>query len=206
MLFFDGDLRRIYEASGTFTVDGDGYRVYSGDGTPRNEISVADLWSRWVDYHNVNKWALLAFQKSGGAFRYTDSNNVDVFATYDLRLINGWEIVPANYPHKFVITGNLFGDATTGADFDTSRLTSFGVASQINQADSLQTAVVTGGVSAATLNEILAKVTLNQNILEGDIHPDAASFRILNKDTKEQLVGKDVEIIDGRAHLTEPIP
>lgn len=130
-LFFDGDKRRIYEVpvvgASSFSVDVNGYRIYTPDdpatAPTRIAFTVFDLWSRWVDYHNSNKWALLAFDRSGGAYRYTDDLGNDVYALPDLRFINGWAYVPANYDHDTVLDGNLYPDVNTGLDFDTARIT-----------------------------------------------------------------------------------
>lgn len=140
-LYFDGDLRRVYEvpAQSTFTTDGQGYRayvpIYAGD--VATEITTTELWSAWVDWHSLNLWSTLALDKSGGDARFEDDGGT-VYATFDLRLMNGWQIVPADYPHRMVVQGNLFPDANLGEEFDTSRTTSHGVSPRIYFADSLQ--------------------------------------------------------------------
>ena len=93
-LFFDGDKRRIYEVpeASHFTVDGDGYRVYVPDDIPSSEIksivNTTELWSKFVDFHFANEWTTNAFIKKGGAFREVDENGFDVYAAFDIRLIN----------------------------------------------------------------------------------------------------------------------
>jgi len=140
-LHFDGDRRRVYEVpdGGSFTTDGDGYRIYTPGPSPEADtsFSTTELWSRWVDWHATNKWATLAMSKSGGAFRGLDQNGDEVYATFDLRWTNQWSFVPANYPHRTVIIGNIYPNED-GVDFDTSRVTSQGVSPRIQFADSLQ--------------------------------------------------------------------
>lgn len=144
MLHFDGDLRRIYEVptGSTYTIDASGYRVYTG-GTFAPVTTVA-LWSHWVDWHDQNKWSTLALEKSGGAFRYT-LDGKDIYATFDLRLINGWQLVPANFAHQWLIVGNLFDDADLGSTFDTDRITEPGVIPSVQFADSMQTVAINSG-------------------------------------------------------------
>lgn len=143
-LAFDGDLRRIYEVpdNSSFTIDGSGYRVYVPDDVPSAasviRYTTTFLWSRFSDYHFLNNWTTLAFEKTGGAFRFQDELGNDVFATFDLRLINAWEFVPADYPHNTLILGNLFPNIDTQRDFDTDRIISQGVSERIQFADSLQ--------------------------------------------------------------------
>jgi len=140
-LYFDGDLRRIYEVpqGGSFTTDGDGFRTYWPGPSPDLIVTIShtDLWSRFVEYRQENEWSSVAFSKSGGAFRFNDSQGTPIFATFDLRLINNWELVPANYPHSWTIDGNVFPNEA-GRDFDTAMLTSQGVSPRIRFSDSLQ--------------------------------------------------------------------
>ena len=163
-LFFDGDLRRIYEVpeASTFVVDGSGYRIYTpidvGTADTDVQITSTELWSRWVDYHNTSKWARLAFNKTGGAFRDLDNLGNEVYATFDIRLINDWQIVPANYPHKFTIAGNLFENLPAGTDFDVDRITVQGVSPRIERADSLQIVRENGGGNVANVDDIAEAV------------------------------------------------
>ena len=145
-LYHDGDLRRVYEVpeDSTFTVDSSGYRRYVPndiDSAEKRVITPIDtVWSRWVDYHFNHQWSTLAYTKAGGEFRFRDEQSgVDVFQTYDLRLINDWLLVPADYPHVWTIEGNLLANINTGADFDVSRIQSTEVSPRINLSESLQT-------------------------------------------------------------------
>jgi hypothetical protein len=151
-LYFDGDKRRIYEVptDASFTVSGDGYRIYSGPGEADVRFTSTGLWSAWVDWHSVNKWSTLALVKTGGAFRFNDGVD-DIFATFDLRLFNGWALVQADYAHNFTLLGNLFPDDGTGKIFDTDRITSSGVSPRIFYADSLQVLRSSGGSSPAAI-------------------------------------------------------
>ena len=126
-LHFDGDLQRIYEVpdGSTFTVDGAGYRIYTpADPTlePQISFTAIELWSAWVDYHEANKWALLCFDRSGGEFRETTPEG-DVYAVTEIRFINDWQYVPANYRHIYVLDGNVLPNLATGNHFDTDRIT-----------------------------------------------------------------------------------
>jgi len=149
-LFFDGDKKVIYEVpdASSYTVDGDGYRIYTPDDIPsatlNNVITTYDIWSRWVDFHAVNKWALLALDISGGAYRYTDQSG-DVYALIDIRLLHDWLLVPADYPHNWLVIGNLYPNEATGFDFDSTRLTAFGVSPRIQFADRGEKSVIAGG-------------------------------------------------------------
>jgi len=146
-LYFDEDKRRIYEVpdSSSFITDGSGYRIYTPIDIPSAEtkvvINTTFLWSRFVDFHNSEKWTTLAFSKTGGAFRYNDENGLPIYAAFDLRLINLWQFVPANYDHNFLINGNALEELTLEEFFDTTRITA-NVSPRINSADSLQTVVI----------------------------------------------------------------
>lgn len=149
-LFFDEDKRRIYEVpeASTFIVDGSGYRIYTPIDIPSAETNVVItteyFWSRYVDFHDTSKWTTLVFEKSGGAFRGLDSEGAEEYAFFDIRLINEWLIVPANYPHDFTIKGNLFKELGLNQDFDTTRITVLGVSPRIRLSDSGSTTVVNG--------------------------------------------------------------
>jgi len=168
MLHFDGDLRRIYEVpdNASYTVDSEGYRLYTGTGS--TNISTSALFSRWTDYHNENKWATLALSKSGGAFR----NFVDggaVFATIDLRLINGWQLVPSNHAHQFGIIGNLFDDIGLNSTFDSERNTAQGIITSVAFADALQTVQVESRVDLTPVLEALAAAMEHDAESQADI-------------------------------------
>ena len=131
--FFDGDKKKIYEAplGFSYTLDGDGYRIYTPDDEPtaptQVQYSTYELWSRYVDYMDAIEWAHLAIAISGGAYRYTDQFGEDKYSLIDLRLLNEWAYVQTNYPHTTFIKGNIFGDANTDVIFDSTRITRQGV-------------------------------------------------------------------------------
>lgn len=168
-LFFDGDKRRIYEVpvagASSFSVDANGYRIYTPDDpatAPQTiTFTVFALWSRWVDYHNSNKWALLAFERSGGAYRYTDQLGNEVYALPDLRFINGWQYVPANYDHSTIIEGNLYPDINLNDEFDVSRVTA-NVSPRILLSDRGERSIISGATDA----QILAQAVW-AHIIEG---------------------------------------
>lgn len=194
-LAFDGDLRRIYEVPdlSSFTVDGSGYRIYTPDNinTTDTEIvfTAADLWSRFSDFQFLNNWTTLAFEKTGGAFRFTDVSMNDIFATFDIRLINDWQFVPANYPHNTLILGNLFPNLPENTDFDTSRITSLGVSPRIQFSDSLQ--VIREQVGSGLSTDEQQRLIKILDILEADEEYTASTAIKRHKDTKAVLVEKD---------------
>lgn len=146
---FDGALRRIYEVppGASFTTDANGYRRYTGGGLapPLMTVDVKrDLWSRWIDWHAQNDWALLAFKVSGGNLRPTGEYAP---ADFTLRTGSGWRLVLADYPHETIFNGNLFPE---GADslFDNSRLTVPGIVPRLQGSANLLTYVGSGGGGA----------------------------------------------------------
>jgi hypothetical protein len=214
-LLFDGDVRRIYEVpnDSSYTVGSGGIRRYVpnniGVASKEVRITTTAVWSRFVDYHNINKWSTNAFIKTGGAFRST-INGSDVFATFDIRLTNDWLIVPADYPHKFIIDGNLFPNENTGEDFDTSVITSQGVSPRINFADSLQVSrtIIETGVSGLTDSESQSLREINQALaLVREIHrlngldPDNP----LTVTTSSRETGDIVQTITGDGTTTSTV-
>lgn len=190
-LYFDGDLRRIYEVptNGAFTIDGNGHRIYSGPGEEDSRITSTYLWSRWVDWHSQNLWAELAFEKSGGAYRYTLDGD-DYYATFDLRLINEWVIVPADYKHNFTILGNLFPNEN-GVDFDTHDILNVQFSSRIFFSDSLQIVKQAGG--SADLSEIYTaafggKVHISSSGIAGTAFPIGTSKDPVNNIADAKLI------------------
>lgn len=195
-LYFDGDLRRVYEVpeNSSFVVDGGGFRTYTPDDIPSastNTVMTATyMWSRYVDWHSQNLWSTKTYRKDGGNFRFNDALGNPVYAGFDIRLINGWELVPANYPHNWLILGNLFGDETTGRDFDTERLTAQGVSPRIQFADSLQT-LETGSAPGLTSAQE-AIMTRMLKLLEADELLQPGRAQLLDRDTGDLLLDKNV--------------
>lgn len=153
--FFDGVLRRIYEVppGASFTTDGNGYRIYDGGPAPAAVLTVdvkKDQWSRWVDWHALHDWALLAFAVSGGTLRPTGE-----YAPADFSLLtaSGWRIVLANYPHETIFYGNLFPEGSDSL-FDNARLTEVGIVPRLQGSANLLTySYATGGADAAAVAE-----------------------------------------------------
>ena len=162
--FFDGDKRVIYEAPTTgfsYTTDGDGYRIYTPDDEPSAPVqlqySTYELWSRFSDYHSINLWSSLAFELSGGAYRYTDQFSEEKFSLIDLRLLNDWAFVQSNYPHSTFIKGNLFANELTNITFDFSRITRQGVVPSIFFSDAGERSVADDdAIQAANENSVYA--------------------------------------------------
>lgn len=145
---FDGALRRIYEVppGASFTVDANGYRRYGGGPLAPTLMTVdvrKDLWSRWVDWHALNDWALLAFSVSGGGQRPTGEFSS---ADFTLRTSDGWRLVLADYPHESVFYGNLFPEVGDSL-FDNSRLTVPGIVPRMQGSANLLTYLSSGGSS-----------------------------------------------------------
>lgn len=153
--FFDGVLRRIYEVppGASFTTDGNGYRIYDGGPGAPALLSVdvqKDLWSRWVDWHALHDWALLAFSKAGGALR---PNGQPGPVDFTCRTSVGWRLVLANYPHETQFFGNFFPE---GADsiFDYDRITALVPVPRLEGSANLLTySYATGGADAAAVAE-----------------------------------------------------
>ncbi len=182
---FDGALRRVYEVppGASYTVDGDGYRIYDGGiNAPLLTTDVKkDLWSRWVDWHALHDWALLAFMVSGGTVRPTGENSP---ADFTLRTSVGWRIVLANYPHETIFAGNLFPEGVNSL-FDNTRLTNVGIVPRLSGSANLLTySYATGGGSGGASAEDIAIATvtalqairLQVNAVEGAF-PSAAVIR-----------------------------
>lgn len=187
-LFFDGDKRRIYEVPelSDFTLDINGYRIYVPTDTPSAEVqsfvSTTYLWKSFVDFHFANEWSTIAFSKAGGAFRELDENGFEVYAAFDIRLINLWQFVPADYNHTIVIKGNAFEEATLKEFFDVVRLTA-NVSPRINYADSLQTIIVSDTKISDSLayNDILVYDEVNG--FAGTGHPFGTTAKPSNNIT-----------------------
>ena len=178
-LLFDGNKKVIYEVpvdgASSFVTDGNGYRIYTPNviGTAPTLITftVFDLWSRAVDFLDNNKWAELVFALTGGAFRYTDASG-DVYALPDIRFINDWAYVPANYPHIPLIVGNLYPNIASGIDFDTSRITAQGVSPRIQFSDRGERTILGGNDAAITGADKLEIAELTRDtILSTEIFP-----------------------------------
>lgn len=166
--YFDGVLRRIYEVppGATFTVNG-GYRIYNG-GTSSAPLLTTDvkkdLWSRWVDWHAQNDWALLAFERSGGNLRPTGE-----YASADFSLLtsNGWRIIMANYPHETVFNGNLFAEGLDSL-FDITYLSSQSVIPRMQGSANLLTYnTVGGGGGNLTAEAVRLEMDANSSKLIG---------------------------------------
>lgn len=179
---FDGVLRRVYEVppGASFTTDAGGYRRYGG-GPLAPALMTADvkrdLWSRWVDWHAANDWALLAFGVSGGGQRPTGEFSS---ADFSLRTSDGWRLVLADYPHETVFYGNLFSE---GADslFDNARLTSAGIVPRMQGSANLLTYISGGGggvggggglteLQAAQLDQLLKLASLIPALIQPPTH------------------------------------
>ena len=66
-------------------------------------VSAAEIWSRWVDWHEANPQWPLAFQQVGG-----NALGGGLFIPPYFFLQSGWRVRPMEASHTLVITGNLF--------------------------------------------------------------------------------------------------
>jgi hypothetical protein len=142
-----------------FTLDG-GYRIYDGGTSSELLLSTdvkKDLWSRWVDWHALNDWALPAFGRAGGNLRPTGE-----YASSDFSLLtsDGWRIIMANYPHETVFNGNLFAEGSDSL-FDISRITSQSVVPRIQGSANLLTYNITSGGSGTSAESIRIEMDTN---------------------------------------------
>jgi len=72
------------------------------DGT---EVSAAEIWSAWVDWHPANSQWPLAFALVGGV-----PLGGGLFIPPYFYLLNGWRVRPMEMSHNLKITGNLVTD------------------------------------------------------------------------------------------------
>lgn len=68
-------------------------------------VTAADIWSRWVDWHQSNMEWPLAFTLVGGI-----ALGGGLFIPPYFFLLNGWRVRPMESNHNLTITGNLFVD------------------------------------------------------------------------------------------------
>ena len=165
-VFFDGDKRCIYEvpdAPFSFTIDGNGYRIYTPDDNRDNEFVTLDfqpdIWSDFQDWHKDNEWSTIAIGREGGAPRGGGE-----FGTNDYSILTsiGWKIVTANYPHVLEIFGNVLSDETNVSIFDASRINSTGVFANVRMADSLQVIQVGSGLTTVEHDKLISLPTVTE--------------------------------------------
>lgn len=196
--FFDGDLKRIYEVPPhpDYTVDADGYRIYTSTDPVADMLVYTDIkrdiWSRWVDWAFDNQWTLLAFSRSGGAFRGKDEFGNDVYQSVDFTLLtdNGWRLVLANYPHEIRLRGNLYSAGGHLFDHDRISCTPAPVARLEGYADLLTYQQYTG--SGLTPEE-QEKLDWIKRRLAGNEERQPNRLIITDPDTGEVLLDKIVE-------------
>lgn len=210
--FFDGNNRRIYEVptNGTYTVDQDGYRLYVGQGgsiekNVRLDVQ-RDLWSRFQDWVNANKWSTIALSRSGGNLRGFDEFSNPVYQTNDFSLVTslGWKMIVANYPHELILRGNLFSD--DGAElFDFSHVTVPGAYVRLEGADSLQ--VYRTSVGSGLDSNQAQQLTDTLAILQADERIRSGRYQKLQQGTQTVILDKDVtDLGNGELDLTEHTP
>jgi len=127
-VFIDSDLRVMYEVPSvphTFEVLPNGLRRY----TPDDNIldieeydALRDVYSPWVVHRAVDDadYAPIAFDRSGGAeINETTNSSTDLFFRNDL----GWKFAAADYPHEWLIKGNIRRRTKSVPLFETRHLT-----------------------------------------------------------------------------------
>ena len=83
------------------TIDGATKRIVL-DST---DVSAAQIWTAWVDWHALNPQWSLAFSLVGGI-----ALGGGLFIPPYFFLLNGWRVRPMEANHNLTITGNLFVD------------------------------------------------------------------------------------------------
>lgn len=68
-------------------------------------VTAAQVWSAWVDWHETHQQWPLAFQLVGGI-----ALGGGLFIPPYFFLLNGWRVRPMEASHNLTITGNLFVD------------------------------------------------------------------------------------------------
>ncbi len=132
-----------------YTFNGENKLIILTSGT--TEVSIRDLWSRWVDWFltSDNSKYLIAFEQVGG-------NDIDVSIGTTIPIYvfmkNNWKIRPQESNHTLIINdGILIVDG--GGDPFVNTLGSFAI--RINYSQPVQAiTVATGGSSGATLSQI----------------------------------------------------
>lgn len=69
------------------------------------DVSAAQIWTAWVDWHALNPQWPLAFSLVGGI-----ALGGSLFIPPYFFLLNGWRVRPMEANHTLIITGNLFVD------------------------------------------------------------------------------------------------
>ena len=113
-------------------------------------VSVAQIWSAWVDWHEANQQWPLAFQLVGG-----NALGGGLFIPPYFFLMNGWRVRPMEASHNLTITGNLFVDG--GGVPVVSTLGAYQV--NVNYTVPVQAqGIATSGSTGPTASEIAAAV------------------------------------------------
>ena len=127
-------------------------------------VSVAQIWSAWVDWHEANQQWPLAFQLVGG-----NALGGGLFIPPYFFLLNGWRVRPMEASHTLNITGNLFVDG--GGVPVVSTLGTFQVNVQYTVPVQAQGIATSGGGSGPTAESIAAAllVALNATTIPTDV-------------------------------------
>lgn len=118
----------------------------------RTTITVAEIWSAWVDWHPFNlNWEIAMSQRGGNLLVG------DIYEPVNFFLMNGWRIRPMEASHKLVITGNLF--VYGGGDPIVQTLGNYNVSVQYTVPLQAQAIATSGGTSSGlTVEQVTAAV------------------------------------------------
>jgi hypothetical protein len=109
-------------------------------------VTAAQIWSDWVDWHKNNTNWPLAFRQVGG-----DDLGGGLYIPPYFFLLNSWRVRPMEANHTLVITGNLFVDG--GGVPVVNTLGVYQV--NVNYTVPVQAqGIATGGGGGATANEV----------------------------------------------------
>lgn len=85
----------------SISIDGSSKRIILDSAN----VTAAQVWSAWVDWHETHQQWPLAFQLVGGI-----ALGGGLFIPPYFFLMNGWRVRPMEASHNLTITGNLFVD------------------------------------------------------------------------------------------------
>lgn len=134
-----------------------------------------------------------------------DPKGAGKFTERYVKELQGTRIIPYDGSHTLNVTGVIItDDGQEGiACFDKTLLSPTTLVDIDYQPKQVEVIEVATG-SALTPEES-AMLALIVNILEGDVIPTSAEFRILQKASKAVLVRKTATEVDGLTQLTEPV-
>lgn len=181
-----------------YSINGETKIITLTSGT--TNVSVRDLWSRWVDWVKLsdNSKYLPALVSIGGVpINEAEGTFIPVYAF----LINGWRIKPQEANHTLNVNDGILLVSGGGDPFIN---TTGDFVVRINYQQPVQAiSFSTSGGSATIPQEVIDNIQGIMDILQGDVIPTASLFKILHKVTKDTLVEKNAVVVNGLTQLTE---